>query len=58
MKRMNGIIYQLELIKEAPADCIRIDEVAAAFKKMKRQTPGLSGLLAEMIQATEDIGIL
>ena len=27
--------------KERPADCIRIDEVAAAFKKMKRQSPRL-----------------
>jgi len=32
-------------------------EVAAALKKMKRHTaPGLSGLVAEMIQATGDIG--
>jgi len=31
MKR--GII---DVVKERPADCIRIDEVAAAFKKMKR----------------------
>ena len=30
---------------EGPADCIRIDEVAAALKKMKRhKAPGLSGL--------------
>jgi len=44
-------------IKQGPADCIRIDEVAAALKKMKRpKAPGLSGLVAEMIQATEDIG--
>jgi len=41
-------------VKEGPADCIRIDEVAAALKNMKRQkAPGLSGLTAEMIQATE-----
>jgi len=33
-------------VKEGPADCIRMDEVAA----------GLSGLVAEMIQATVDIG--
>jgi len=26
-------------VKEGPADCIRIDEVAAALKKMKRQSP-------------------
>jgi len=32
-------------VKEGPADCIRIDEVAAALKKMKRhKAPGLSGL--------------
>jgi len=34
-----------------------IIEVAAALKKMKRhKAPGLSGLVAEMIQATEDVG--
>jgi len=44
-------------VKEGPADCIRIDEVAAALKKMKRhKAPGLSGLVAEMIQTTGDIG--
>jgi len=32
-------------------------EVRAVLKKMKRhKAPGLSGLVAEMIQATEDIG--
>ena len=31
-------------IKEGPADCIRIDEVAAALKKMKKhKAPGLTG---------------
>ena len=45
-------------VKEGPADCFRICEVAAALKKMKRRkAPGLSGLTAEMIQATEGIGI-
>ena len=40
-----------------PADCIRIDEVATALKKMKKhKAPGLSGLVAEMIQTTGDIG--
>jgi len=40
-------------VKEGPADCIRIDEVATALKKMKRHNaPGLLGLVAEMIQAT------
>jgi len=44
-------------VKEGPADCIRIDEVAAALKKIKRhEYPGLSGVVAEMIQITEDIG--
>ena len=44
-------------VKEGPADCIRIGEVAAALKKMKcHKAPGLSGLTAEMIQATEGIG--
>jgi len=45
-------------VKDGLADCIRIDEVAAALKKMKRQGPGLSGLVAEMIQATGDTGTL
>jgi len=44
-------------VKERQADCIRIDEVAAALKKMKtHKAPGLSGLVVEMVQATEDIG--
>jgi len=34
-----------------------MDEVAAALKKMKRhEAPGISGLVAEMIQSTGDIG--
>ena len=44
-------------VKEGPADCIRIDEVIAALKEMKRhKAPGLSGLVTEMIQATGDTG--
>jgi len=44
-------------VKEGPADCIRIGEVAAGLKKMKRhKAPSLSGLTAEMIQAREGIG--
>jgi len=44
-------------VKEGPADCIRIDEVAAALKKMKRhKAPDMSGVVAEMIQSTGDIG--
>ena len=50
----NGISAKL---KEGPADCIRISEVVAALKKMRRhKAPGLSGLSAEMIQATKGIG--
>jgi len=44
-------------VKEGPADCSRIAEVRAVLKKMKKyEAPGLSGLVAEMIQATGDIG--
>jgi len=44
-------------VKEGPADCITMDEVRAVLKKIKRHNdPGLSGLVAEMIQATGDIG--
>ena len=44
-------------VKEGRADCIRIDEVVAALKKMKKhKAPGLTGLVAEMIQTTGDIG--
>ena len=40
----------LAILKEGPADCIRID---VALKNMKRhKAPGLSGLVAEMIQTT------
>ena len=43
-------------VKEAPADCMRIGEVIAALKKMKRhKAPGLSRLSAEITQATEGI---
>jgi len=45
-------------VKEGPADCIRMAEVRAVPKKMKmHKAPGLSGLVAQMIQATGDIGI-
>ena len=44
-------------VKEGPADCIRMDEVRAALKKMKgHKAPGLSGLVTEMIQATGELG--
>ena len=44
-------------VKEGPADCIRMAEVRAVLNKMKRHiAPGLSGLVAEMIEATGDIG--
>jgi len=46
-------------VKEGPADCIRISEDVAALKKMKRhKAPRLSGLAAEMIQATLPQGVL
>ena len=44
-------------VKEGPADSIRMDELRAALKKMKRyKAPGLSGVVTEIIQATGDIG--
>jgi len=44
-------------VKEGPADCIKISEVVAALKKMKRhKAQCLLGLAAEMIQATGGIG--
>ena len=44
-------------VKEEPADCIRIAEVRTVLKKIKRhKAPGLSGRVAEMIQATGDTG--
>jgi len=44
-------------VKEEPAECITINEVAAALKKIKsHKAPGLSRLAAETIQATQDIG--
>jgi len=44
-------------VREGPEDCIMIGEVAAALKKTKRhKAPCLSGLVAEMIKFTGDIG--
>jgi len=44
-------------VKEGPADFIRIAEVRAVLKTMKRhKARGLSGLVAEMIQAAGDTG--
>jgi len=35
-------LYRISaVVKEVTTDCIRIDEVAAALKKMKRQSPRL-----------------
>ena len=49
--------HRISATVKRSADCIRIDEVAAALKQMKRhEVPGLSGLVAEMIQSTGDIG--
>jgi len=58
MKKENDWDHRMSAgVKEGPADCIRIYEVAAALKKMKKhRAPDLSGLLAEMMQATGDIG--
>ena len=52
MQRMNGTIRYLPAkVKEGPADCIGMAEVRAVLKKMKRhKAPGLSGLVAQMIQ--------
>jgi len=46
----------LARVKEGPEDCIMINEIAAALKKMKNKVPCLSELVAEMIQATGDVG--
>jgi len=44
-------------VKEGPADFIRMAEVKAVLKTMKRhKARGLSGLVAEMIQAAGEIG--
>ena len=49
---MNGIIeYQLELKKNQQSI-----KLLQHWKRWKDKAPGLSGLAAEMIQATEDIG--
>ena len=48
--------YMEKLINEEPAVCIMTNEVSAALKKMNRhKAPGISGLVAEMIQCTGDI---
>ena len=40
MKEENEWDHSIEArVKEGPADCIRMDEVAAASKQMKRQIP-------------------
>ena len=43
-------------IKEGPADCIRMDEVAAALKKMKRQSPRLVRASSRNDTIHRDIG--
>ena len=44
-------------VGEVPADCIRVSEVASALKEMKgHEAPGLSGLVAEVMRAAEDVG--
>jgi len=45
-------------VKEGPAHCIRIKEVAAALKKMKRhKAPGLSGLVPARVGDTVSMHI-
>ena len=44
-------------VKEGPADCIRMAKVRAVLKMKRHKAPGLSGLVAEIMQATRDIGI-
>ena len=58
MNEENELDHKLSAeVKEGPADCIRMDEVRAALKEMKRhKATGLSGLVTEMIQATGEIG--
>jgi len=57
MNEENEWDHRISAEVKGPADSIRIGEVVAALKKMKRhKAPGLSGLTAEMIQATEGIG--
>jgi len=58
MNEENGSDHRISAgVKEGPADCIRINEVAAALKKTKRhKAPSLSGLVVEMIQTTGDTG--
>jgi len=46
----------LAVVKEGPADCIKIDPYSSTEKMKSHKAPGLSGLVAEMIQATEDTG--
>jgi len=54
---MEKLMNEENEVEEGPADCTRMAEVRAALKKMKRhKAPGLSGLVAKMIQATGDIG--
>jgi len=56
MNEENECDHGISAEVKGPADCIRTGEVAAALKKMRHKAPGLSGLSAEMIQATESIG--
>jgi len=44
-------------VGEGPADCVGMDGVGAALRRMKGHgAPGLSGLVTEMMQATGDAG--
>jgi len=61
--RASGVKYEWDHevsfgVNEGPADCIMMPEAITALKKMKRhKAPHLSGLAAEIIQATGDTGI-
>jgi len=56
MKRMNGIIeYWLELKKDQQI-ASGLMKLLQHWKRWKDKAPGLSGFVAEMVQATGDIG--
>jgi len=58
MNEENECGHRIEAtLKEGTADCIRMDEVVATLKKIKRhKAPGMSWVVAEMIQSTGVIG--
>jgi len=57
MNEENKWDHRISAGVKGQVDCIRIGEIAAALKKMKRhKAPRLSELVAEMIQARRDTG--